>query len=174
MQALWDPEPKHDDAPGLCLWCLGKKYPPYSLLNRVDDSTRMEQKILNNSNSAISHQHNTIDNSLTTTLVGTEHKSAEGEDRGWPSDFLNDCESRAWFTYRSDFPAIKKSSEASMTLSVRLRCLGDPGGFTSDTGWGCMIRSGQTVLANALAILRLGRSVSTKLYACSMLILIYR
>jgi cysteine protease ATG4 len=45
-----------------------------------------------------------------------------------------------------------------MTLSVRLRSqLVDSQGFTADTGWGCMIRSGQSLLANALCILSLGR-----------------
>ena len=75
----------------------------------------------------------------------------------WPVEFLGDCESRMWFTYRSSFPSIAKSPDASMTLAVRLRSLADKQGFTSDTGWGCMIRSGQCLLANALSILNLGR-----------------
>ncbi|KAJ9134747.1 Cysteine protease [Pleurostoma richardsiae] len=40
---------------------------------------------------------------------------------------------------------------------MRLKVLGEQGGFTSDSGWGCMIRSGQSLLANTLAICYLGR-----------------
>lgn len=85
-----------------------------------------------------------------------------GEDGGWPPSFLDDFEARIWLTYRSNFPAIAKSQDpkalSSMSLSVRLRSqLVDQGGFTSDTGWGCMIRSGQSLLANSLLMLRMGR-----------------
>lgn len=65
-------------------------------------------------------------------------------------------------TYRSHFAPIPRSNSpeatSSMTLGVRLRSqLMDSQGFTSDTGWGCMIRSGQSLLANAMCILQLGR-----------------
>lgn len=54
-------------------------------------------------------------------------------------DFLANFQSLIWFTYRQDFPPI------------------EPAGLTSDTGWGCMLRTGQMMLANALSRQLLGR-----------------
>lgn len=84
------------------------------------------------------------------------------DSNGWPSAFLDDFESRLWFTYRSDFSPIKRSANpnasSAMTLAVRLRIqLADKWSFTTDTGWGCMIRSGQCLMANAMTILQFGR-----------------
>ena len=159
VQAFWDPEPKNDSVSESCIWCLGREYgtrhvphesqdPPASAgepdLSKQDSHRDPKNVKLAAPNGAYSAEPDAQSND-------------SGVDRGWPLGFLDDCESRLWFTYRSNFTPIKKSSDASMTLSVRLRSLGDQGGFTSDTGWGCMIRSGQSLLANALVILRLGR-----------------
>ncbi|VDC03274.1 unnamed protein product [Peniophora sp. CBMAI 1063] len=102
----------------------------------------------------------------------------EGEDmfeeagRGWPADFYNDFSSRVWLTYRSQFPPIRDTtlhaldaagSDTASLLSTspsksRWAWAGfGERGWTSDSGWGCMLRTGQSLLANALVHLHLGR-----------------
>ncbi|KAM9128039.1 cysteine protease ATG4B isoform 7-T7 [Pangshura tecta] len=54
-------------------------------------------------------------------------------------EILLDVTSRLWFTYRKNFPAIGGT------------------GPTSDTGWGCMLRCGQMIFAQALICRHLGR-----------------
>ena len=163
VQYFWDPEPKNDDLIMSPIWCLGKEYAPGAgrlgtpKLSRDRDEAE-ERDVLEPSRKS--------ENGKSTARRGDAIESTlrEGEEAGWPPDFLDDFESRFWFTYRSNFLPIKKSSNptaaSAMTLSVRLRSqLVDQGGFTSDTGWGCMIRSGQSLLANALGLLRLGRGM---------------
>ena len=167
VQGFFDPEPKNEDVSGSAIWCLGKEYKSRPLTPRIKHHQQSQDSgSSNKSGSQVNgfnkySTQNTQQASEDGALPGCFEAEADNnaEDSAWPTAFLDDCESRIWLTYRSNFPPIKKSSEASMTLSVRLRSLADHQGFTSDTGWGCMIRSGQCLLANALASLRLGRGM---------------
>ncbi|XHG09167.1 Cysteine protease atg4 [Aspergillus wentii] len=143
VQYLWDPEPKNDEGPDIPIWCLGRKYAqPAVLEGKHRPSTPLS-----------ANEGNPVEQSTT---------SHDSTDNGWPEAFLTDLESKIWMTYRSNFAPIprpdKHDRNPSMSLGIRLRNqLMDSQGFTSDTGWGCMIRSGQSLLANCLLILTLGR-----------------
>jgi hypothetical protein len=69
------------------------------------------------------------------------------------AEFLDDFRSRLWITYRYNYPPIK------------------PSHYTSDVGWGCMLRSGQMLLANAFVFHYLGRG---KFFSLSALIVLLK
>ena len=160
VRYLWNPEPKDDSQKNAPLWCLGRKY------------ISVYQNPPTGSDTSLPNGYVDIGRSISETKEpasmpnGDKADTATIENIGnLPSGFVSDFESRFWFTYRSNFRPIPKSVDpaavSSMTFAVRLRSqLLDHEGFTSDTGWGCMIRSGQCLLANTLGILRLGRGNS--------------
>ncbi|PIA17774.1 peptidase C54, partial [Coemansia reversa NRRL 1564] len=58
---------------------------------------------------------------------------------GYPPDVMSDFSHLVWCTYRSQYPPIDTSA------------------FTTDAGWGCMLRAGQMLMAQALQLHYLGR-----------------
>lgn len=83
--------------------------------------------------------------------------------------FLSDLHSRLHFTYRTKFVPIPRDSDGPSPLSFHFlirenplatieNAIYNPDCFNTDIGWGCMIRTGQSLLANALQIANLGRS----------------
>ncbi|PKU69304.1 cysteine protease ATG4B isoform X2 [Dendrobium catenatum] len=79
-------------------------------------------------------------------LLGSFYKVSSGESstdintNSGLAAFLEDFSSKIWITYRKGFDAIGDSR------------------FTSDVNWGCMIRSSQMLVAQALVFHHLGRS----------------
>jgi len=164
MQYFWDPEPSVDSASDSPIWCLGKEYKTAPKAPSATASPPLKES---KSSREVPPRtvHPATPPDSTASSINSELASADsasGEEVGWPGAFLDDFEARIWLTYRSNFPIIPKSQDpkalSSMSIAVRFRStLVEPAGFTSDTGWGCMIRSGQSLLANALVMLRLGR-----------------
>ncbi|EXJ89758.1 autophagy-like protein 4 [Capronia epimyces CBS 606.96] len=177
VRYFYDPPPKHDDMSGTSIWLLGKEYttaPPKPVTTTDhDDVVEVESSTDSQdpSDASVSttldthshpfHNTSSFDDAQHVTGENIPSLSNDPSDGGWPHAFLDDFESRIWMTYRCNFTPIPRaqdpSSNASMSFSVRLRNLTEREGFTSDTGWGCMIRSGQSLLANTLMMLHLGR-----------------
>ncbi|ORY15798.1 autophagy-related protein-like protein 4 [Clohesyomyces aquaticus] len=164
VRTFYDPLPSLDsNAP---IWCLGQQYrckqTPRKPSPSPTPSNSNTESSASNTDRATGPEE---DSWIRTSLEESERKeSPNGEDPnqygGWPHPFLDDFESRIWMTYRSGFAPIQKSQDpkatAAMSFRVRMQNLAQSA-FTSDAGFGCMIRSGQCILANALVSLKLGR-----------------
>ncbi|KAK5942534.1 Cysteine protease atg4 [Knufia obscura] len=181
VRYFYDPAPRFDEDSGASIWLLGKEYTSSSPQQSITTTDR--EDVVEIESSADSHDPSEATASTTVTedqdpkdtkprdstddihrVEGQNLPSLSNDpnDGGWPLAFIDDFESRIWMTYRNNFPPIPRSQDpsvsTSMTFAVRLRNLTEKEGFTSDTGWGCMIRSGQSLLANSLLLLHAGRS----------------
>jgi cysteine protease ATG4 len=165
VHMIWNPEPVNDATAGLPIYCLGVIYPPPDGIVKGDHSdsrtflTRGSSPKTRTRTEGHGPSQSSVSQDLSSAPLSVISLDA---DNGWPSGFMQDFESRIWMTYRSDFPLIPKSNDPKATsvlsLTMRIRSqLIDHDGFTSDTGWGCMIRSGQSMLANAMLIQQFGR-----------------
>ncbi|KAK4244686.1 hypothetical protein C7999DRAFT_43700 [Corynascus novoguineensis] len=179
LQKIWDPEPINDRSSNEPVWCLGRSYtlspkasgtpqpltagtpPADGIINNASTPVASAPSIVREDASTL-QSPDTPPDSLASSLDSSLAYGESSAESSWPPAFLDDFESRIWMTYRTGFPLIPRSSDprATSALSIAMRLktsFGDQTGFTSDTGWGCMIRSGQSLLANALLISRLGR-----------------
>lgn len=181
VQMIWDPEPSNNTSLDLPVWCLGQSYSLSDDSHQTPDARTgcdAELPATPTTTSLTPPPSNQIKetSALPENTPETPQESAWGsfssslaydestQEGAWPSGFLDDFGSRLWMTYRSDFDTIPRSSDpkaaSMMSLSMRIRTqLGDQTGLSSDSGWGCMIRSGQSLLANTISILRLGRGM---------------
>ncbi|GMM50321.1 cysteine protease [Starmerella bacillaris] len=109
--------------------------------------------------------------------LGREYENNNLE---WNSLFLDDVESRIWLMYRTGFdPPIPRHpdgpSPVLQNVNAFIRSIPHAGlgtarslasfdttAFTTDAGWGCMIRTSQCLVANALQISLLGRDYRYK------------
>lgn len=167
VQYFWDPEPKNDDVSKAPIWCLGLQYTSVAALTYTDPSKTAFSGEGQAENVETPGPHSNGESYYDNDRAKDEALKGGDADGAWPPMFLDDFESRVWLTYRSNFPPIARSQDpgasSTMSFSVRLRTqLVDQGGFTTDAGWGCMIRSGQSLLANALFMLHLGRGISIR------------
>jgi cysteine protease ATG4 len=189
VQYFWDPLPRNTDLSATPIYCLGVPYenqvppppPPPAPTPAAEQRPASPSAPSPSDDSAASRSFEAVSEVVSepeeitrSQAIGgdggsqdsSQNRFAEDDNGGWPPAFLDDFESRIRLTYRSGFPPIPKSQDpkaaASMSLAVRIRQLGQQDGFTSDTGWGCMIRTGQSLLANALLFCELGRGEHTK------------
>ncbi|KAF2201900.1 putative cysteine protease ATG4 [Delitschia confertaspora ATCC 74209] len=158
VRTFYDPLPTNDDdAP---IWCLGQRYDSRQPLtpNTSSSTSRTEPETVPEDDSWIQPTKEEVDKQ-STPILNKDPSSAETYG-GWPKAFLDDFESRVWMTYRSGFSPIPRSQDpkaaAAMSFRVRMQNL-TQAAFASDSGFGCMIRSGQCILANTLSCLNLGR-----------------
>ncbi|GJJ09389.1 hypothetical protein Clacol_003611 [Clathrus columnatus] len=152
------------------IWLMGVSHPGYeSILPPVTPPPGNRDSVDSRRSPSSRRSSNSSANSYST--LNTSHSTASSKHASpWPSAFYYDFTSRVWLTYRSHFAPIRDINlisldtdllESSLSSSQQTKRWNWPGsgikGWTSDTGWGCMLRTGQSMLANALIYLHLGR-----------------
>lgn len=181
IQYIWDPEPQNADHQNEIV-CLGNVYSPvFKTTDAIDTAERADDtkyRDLNNEGNVdgddeketddLTNDHSHDDSgsadkkpsakqpSSTPSSPSTKNQTISS----WPPEFLSDVDSKLWFTYRTSFPVIPCSHDGPSSVSISRFFRGsgiDLNGFTSDVGWGCMIRTSQSLLANCIITLQLGR-----------------
>ncbi|KIK80202.1 hypothetical protein PAXRUDRAFT_159269 [Paxillus rubicundulus Ve08.2h10] len=161
-----------DSMPDKCaepIWLLGVQHPGYEPSPLPTPGRRSSTE----SRRSPSFRSNTSSSATVSELSQSQPPSSKNPAAYWPPVFYADFTSRIWLTYRNQFAPIRDSAlstldsdlacgiQAVTSSSPRPKKWNWPGsgekGWTSDAGWGCMLRTGQSLLANALLHLHLGR-----------------
>ncbi|TFK26047.1 hypothetical protein FA15DRAFT_755366 [Coprinopsis marcescibilis] len=174
-----------DSTPDKCsdpIWLLGVQHPGYEPSNVTTPSNTSPpssfpgrrnsgspQSFRSSTSSLGSVASSSNEHALLSQSTGANHKNNPAAN--WPPVFYIDFTSRVWLTYRAQFPIPIKDgkladlcagdvqSDASSTTTKKSpwHWVGGEKTWSSDSGWGCMLRTGQSLLANALIHVHLGR-----------------
>ncbi|KAI0736030.1 peptidase family C54-domain-containing protein [Earliella scabrosa] len=183
MRYLLDSDATPDKCPEP-IWLLGVQHPGYeppppppveypaSPGRRSSADSRRGSSFRSSSSSPASPHSAPPDPSLSQSQPASTNAKDKDPSKNWPPVFYSDFTSRIWLTYRSQFFPIRDTTLAALEAEVSESPTGLPSsppakkwnwplggekGWTSDAGWGCMLRTGQSLLANALLHLHLGR-----------------
>lgn len=176
-----------DSTPDRCMdpiWLLGLKHPgyeppepapPLAVAHSFSTPIRRGSADSRRSPGSASGLRSPSDNQLSSSLSSST-SSKHNPGANWPPVFYEDFTSRIWLTYRSQFAPIRDTTLAALSYDPNDPLCGPPPsppskkwfglaekGWTSDAGWGCMLRTGQSLLANTLLHLHLGRGKSVPL-----------
>lgn len=173
-----------DAIPDKCvdsIWLLGVEHPGYEQSPTLTPAAIGRRSSIDSRRSPNSLR-SSVSSSPTTSMPGGELSLSQSQPpssgpskdpgRHWPPVFYADFTSRIWLTYRSQFLPIRDITLEELNMSAldsvsALSASPQPkkwnwplGGekcWSSDAGWGCMLRTGQSLLANALVHVHLGR-----------------
>eukprot|EP00128_Syssomonas_multiformis_P014595 Colp12_sorted_trinity150504_noHs@2874 len=117
------------------VWSKLEPYMRMEVLNSLSQTLSQSlTQALQLANAALLDQpNNASDENTPVWFLGIKYETQDEE-------FKKDLKARLWFTYRTGFPFIASTY------------------YTSDAGWGCMLRCGQMMLAETLVRRHLGRN----------------
>lgn len=143
---LWNQQEQQQSSSDSTLWLLGCEYAVTMSTLEKDMMRAQREPIFDTITTTTTGEDNDNDDDDETSAetgdnTTTASSAPSSYDMTMPPDFYHDLCSRLWMTYRHNFPPIR------------------PSAYKTDIGWGCMLRSGQSLLANTLLIHCLGRGM---------------